>query len=32
VVNILEEKEGWALIKRPDGKRGWVEQKNLTRI
>lgn len=32
LVNILEEKEGWALIKRPDGKRGWVEQRNLTRI
>jgi tetratricopeptide (TPR) repeat protein len=32
LVNILEEKDGWALIKRPDGKRGWVEQTNLTRI
>jgi tetratricopeptide (TPR) repeat protein len=32
VVNIIEEKNGWILIKRPDGKRGWVEQKNLTRI
>ena len=32
VVTILEEKEGWSLIKRPDGKRGWVEQKNLTKI
>jgi tetratricopeptide (TPR) repeat protein len=32
VVNIVEEKDGWALIKRPDGKRGWVEQKNLARI
>lgn len=32
LVNILEEKAGWALIKRPDGKRGWVEQTNLTRI
>lgn len=32
VVTILEEKEGWVLIKRPDGKRGWVEQENLTRI
>lgn len=32
LVSILEEKDGWVLIKRPDGKRGWVEQKNLTGI
>ena len=32
VVNIVEEKDGWALIKRPDGKRGWVEKKNLAKI
>ena len=32
VVYIVEEKDGWDLIKRPDGKRGWVKKKNLTRI
>jgi len=32
VVYLLQEKNGWALIRRPDGKRGWVEEKNIVNI
>ncbi|MCL6589031.1 MAG: tetratricopeptide repeat protein [Firmicutes bacterium] len=31
-VRIIEEKGGWWLVKRADGKRGWVEKKNLAEI
>ncbi len=31
-VDIVGEKDDWLLIKRPDGKRGWVEQKYLEKI
>lgn len=32
LVYLLQERNGWALIKRPDGKRGWVEENNLMKI
>ena len=32
LVEIITEKENWFLVKRPDGKRGWVEKRNLERI
>lgn len=31
-VQIMDEKGAWWLVKRPDGKRGWVEKKNLAEI
>jgi tetratricopeptide (TPR) repeat protein len=31
-VYIAGEKDNWLLIKRPDGKRGWVEKKYLEKI
>jgi tetratricopeptide (TPR) repeat protein len=31
-VRIMEEKDDWRLVKRADGKRGWVERKNLAEI
>ncbi len=31
-VRILEEKQGWKLIQRRDGKLGWIENKFLARI
>ncbi len=31
-VDIIGAKDGWLFVKRPDGKRGWVEQQNLEGI
>ena len=31
-VTVREERDGWALVSRKDGQRGWVEQGHITRL